>query len=173
MQSPAWQELLYTRHLSEEGGEMSEGTKFDAQKTPWHLCPLSFVKPLVAVFAIGRERYGFENWKKDFNTPEMTEDQRFISACKRHLEKIEEHGPLATNDEDGGVYHAAQLAWDSLRLLWGALRRNTLLGMETAIVPGGTIRFSNEEDGRAMTATEIVKRFNTYTGNRDVDNGKP
>jgi len=102
---------------------MSEGTKHDQGKTPYYLLPLSFVKPLVAVFALGKERYGFENWKKDFNTPEMTEEQRFTSALMRHAEAIQEHGPLAINHEDGGVYHAAQIAWDALRLLWGALRK--------------------------------------------------
>lgn len=102
---------------------MSEGKKFDSQKLPWYLCPLSFVAPLVPVFQLGKARYGFENWKKNFDTEEMTEEQRFISAIKRHVQAVEENGALAINEEDGGVYHAAQIAWDSLRLLYGALRR--------------------------------------------------
>lgn len=99
------------------------GRKFDNEKTPYYLCPLTFIKPLVAVFALGKQRYGFLNWQKNFDTPEMTEAQRFESACLRHIEAIQEHGPLAINHDDGGVYHAAQIAWDSLRLLWGALRK--------------------------------------------------
>lgn len=102
---------------------MSEGLKFDQEKTPYYLLPLSFVKPLVAVFALGKSRYGYLNWQKNFDTEDMTEEQRFESACLRHMEAIQEHGALAINHEDGGVYHAAQLAWDSLRLLWGALRK--------------------------------------------------
>jgi hypothetical protein len=102
---------------------MSEGKKFDCHKLSWHLCPLSFVAPLVPVFRLGQERYGHENWKKNFDTEEASEEQRFISAIKRHTEAIEEHGALAVNEADGGVYHAAQIGWNSLRLLWGALRR--------------------------------------------------
>ena len=100
------------------------GKKHDNGKLPWHLCPLSFVAPLVPVFKIGFDRYGFENWKRDFNTHEMTEEQRFISAIKRHLQAVEDNGALAINEEDGGVYHAAQVAWGALRLLWGAIRRH-------------------------------------------------
>jgi|SRR6185369_12715970 len=102
---------------------MSEGKKSDNGKTLYYLLPLSFVKPLVAVFAFGKGEYGFENWKKNFDTEEMTEEQRFLSAIKRHTEAIEEEGPLAINEKDGGVYHAAQIAWNALRLLWGALRK--------------------------------------------------
>lgn len=100
-----------------------EGKKHDTGKLPYYLCPLSFIAPLVPVFAHGKGEYGFENWKKNFDTEEMTEEQRFISAIKRHTEAIEEHGPLAINEKDSGVYHAAQIAWNALRLLWGALRR--------------------------------------------------
>lgn len=107
---------------------MESGKKFDTGKLPWHLCPLSFVAPLVPIFQLGKDRYGFENWKRDFNAPDMTEDQRFVSAIKRHTEAIEEQGPLAINEQDGNVYHAAQIAWNALRLLWGALRRDCQLG---------------------------------------------
>ena len=102
---------------------MSEGKKFDNQKDAWHLCPLSFVFPLVAVFQVGFERYGFENWKKNFDTDIMTEEQRFIAAIKRHLRDVEDNGPLATNPQDGDVFHCAQIAWNALRLLWGSLQK--------------------------------------------------
>lgn len=102
---------------------MSEGKKFDTGKLDWSVMPLSFVKHLVPVFKFGESTYGYENWKKDFDTPEMTEERRFVSAIKRHLEAVEEQGPLAINAKDGNVYHAAQIAWDALRLLWGAIRR--------------------------------------------------
>lgn len=101
----------------------SQGKKFDKGKLDWSVMPLSFVKPLVPVFKFGEGLYGFENWKSDFNAPDMSEDRRFIAGIKRHLEEVEEHGPLAINEKDGGVYHAAQIAWNALRLLWGALRR--------------------------------------------------
>lgn len=98
---------------------MSDGKKFDQGKLDWSVMPLSFVKHLVPVFMLGEHRYGFENWMKDFDN----EERRFVAAMKRHLEEVEEHGPLAVNEQDGGVYHAAQIAWNALRLLWGALKR--------------------------------------------------
>jgi len=105
---------------------MSEGKKFDTNKRQWHLCPLYFVAPLVPIFELGREHYGFENWKRNFDTEEASEEQRFISAIKRHTLAIEIHGAASVNHEDGGVYHAAQIAWNALRLLWGALRRKDI-----------------------------------------------
>lgn len=102
---------------------MSEGKKDDNFKLVWAFCPLSFVAPLVPIFTLGVIRYGFENWKKDFATDELTEEQRFISAMKRHIVEVEEHGALAKNENDGNVYHAAQVAWNALRLLWGALQK--------------------------------------------------
>lgn len=99
------------------------GKKFDTDKLQWFLCPLSFTAPLVPIFKHGKSIYGFENWKNNFDNEEMTEEQRFISSIKRHTEAVEEEGALAINEKDGGVYHAAQIAWNALRLLWGALRK--------------------------------------------------
>lgn len=99
---------------------MTQGIKHDEGKPDWSLVPLSFIRPLIAVFAWGERTYGYENWKKDFDN----EQRRFIASIKRHLEEVEENGPLATNEKDGGVYHAAQIAWNALRLLWGALKNS-------------------------------------------------
>lgn len=93
--------------------------KFDEDKKDWSLLELEFVEPLVAVFELGEKRYGFQNWKKDFDN----ETRRFNAALKRHLLAIEKHGVAAINEQDGGCYHAAQIAWDALRLLWGELKR--------------------------------------------------
>lgn len=93
------------------------GKKFDEGKIDWSLVPLKFVRPLVPVFRIGEQRYGFENWKKEFENPR----RRFLAAIKRHLEEAEEN-PLAINEKDGGVYHLAQVAWNCLMLLWHELR---------------------------------------------------
>jgi len=95
------------------------GLKFDSGKKDWSLLELEFVEPLVAVFELGEKRYGFENWKREFDN----EQRRFRSAIKRHTLAVEKHGASATNPEDGDVYHAAQIAWNALRLLWGELKR--------------------------------------------------
>jgi hypothetical protein len=93
--------------------DSEKGLKTDSGKLDWSLLPLSFVKPLVPVFTIGEQRYGYENWKKPFDDPE----RRFNAAMKRHLDAYEEAGPLAINEADGGVYHLAQIAWNCLMLL--------------------------------------------------------
>ncbi len=93
------------------------GTKHDEGKPDYSLLPLRFIKPLVPVFKVGEERYGYENWKKPFDNRR----RRFIAAIKRHLEEAEED-PLAVNEQDGGVYHLAQVAWNALLLLWHEMR---------------------------------------------------
>lgn len=95
-----------------------EGKKFDGQKLDWSLLPLDFVEPLVPIFKIGEERYGYENWRKEFTNPR----RRFNAALKRHLKECERN-PLAINEEDGGVYHLAQIAWNALELLYQELER--------------------------------------------------
>ena len=96
---------------------MSEGKKNDGQKLDWSLVPLEFVEDLCPVFTHGERIYDYENWKKDFG-PNF--ERRFIAALKRHLREVEKHGPLAINEQDSGVYHLAQIAWNSLCLLYHA-----------------------------------------------------
>jgi len=93
---------------------MSEGLKFDDLKLDWSLLPLEFVEDMVPVFALGEERYTYENWRKDFGP---NYQRRFIAALKRHLREVEKSGPLARNEKDGDVYHLAQIAWNALALL--------------------------------------------------------
>lgn len=99
---------------------MSEGTKFDNNKLDWSLLPLEFVEDLVPVFALGEQRYTFNNWRKDFG-PDYR--RRFIAAMKRHLDEVERHGSLAINTQDGDIYHLAQCAWNCLALLYHAKKR--------------------------------------------------
>lgn len=96
----------------------NEGLKHDKGKLDWSLLPLDFVEPLVPVFKIGEQRYGYENWRKGFDNPR----RRFNAALKRHLKECEQN-PLAINEEDGGVYHLAQIAWNALQLLYHELRK--------------------------------------------------
>ena len=113
------EEIIWHTQAKVPAERAETGRKFDSGKKDWSLLELEFVEPLVAVFELGEKRYGFENWKKDFDN----ETRRFNAALKRHLLAIEKHGPAARNAEDGNVYHASQIAWNALRLLWGELKR--------------------------------------------------
>ncbi len=95
-----------------------EGVKHDAEKLDWSLLPLEVLEPLVDVFRLGAEKYGFENWRKEFENG----DRRFHAARMRHIKEAQ-GDPLAINEEDGGVYHEAQVAWNSLMRLWQAQQR--------------------------------------------------
>ena len=106
---------------------MSEGTKHDNGKLDYSLLPLEFVEDLVPVFALGEERYTFNNWRKDFG-PDY--ERRFLAALKRHLDEVERHGPLAVNEKDGNVYHLAQIAWNALCLLYHAKGKTKLSPLE-------------------------------------------
>lgn len=96
---------------------MNEGKKNDSGKLDWSLLPLDFVEPLVPIFAHGEKEYGFENWRKPFDNRR----RRFNAALKRHLKECERN-PLAINEQDGGVYHLAQIAWNALELLYQELQ---------------------------------------------------
>lgn len=106
---------------------MSEGKKFDTGKLDWSLIDMALLEPLIPVFALGEERYGFLNWQKDFGPKYQ---RRFESAMKRHLKECQ-YNPLAINEKDGGVYHLAQVAWNALILLHHA-QKGGLNGQEQA-----------------------------------------
>ena len=113
------EETFYHSQPKQAAERTEIGLKFDSGKKDWSLLELEFVEPLVAVFELGEKRYGFQNWKKDFDN----EDRRFNAALKRHILDLERLGPAARNEQDGNVYIAAQVAWNALRLLWGELKR--------------------------------------------------
>lgn len=98
---------------------MSEGTKHDKDKLDWSLLDLELIEPLIPVLKLGCERYGFENWKRDFG-----EDfsRRFQAARMRH-HKDAQLNPLAVNEKDGGCYHLAQVAINALFELWHAIQQ--------------------------------------------------
>lgn len=98
---------------------MSEGIKFDDEKIDWSVLPLEILEPLVEVFVAGEKKYGYLNWKKDFENG----DRRFHAAAMRHTLDAQ-YDPLA-RDVDGeqptNCYHLAQAAWNALMRLHKAL----------------------------------------------------
>lgn len=100
-------------------GEIMDGKKHDIGKLDWSLLDLDFVEPMVAIFALGEERYDFLNWQKDFG-PAFS--SRFQAARMRHSKECQ-YNPLAVNEDDGGVYHLAQVAWNALQELYHARKQ--------------------------------------------------
>lgn len=92
------------------------GKKFDSDKLDWSVLDLAFVEPLIPVFKLGESRYGYMNWSKPFDNS----SRRFYAATMRHV-KASQYDPLAINEEDGGVYHLAQISWNCLMRLRQAL----------------------------------------------------
>lgn len=98
---------------------MSEGKKFDEGKLDWSLLDMDLIEPLIPILMLGEERYGFENWQKDFG-PKWR--RRFRAARLRHEQKCQAD-PLAINEKDGDVYHLAQVALNALFELWHARQK--------------------------------------------------
>ena len=97
----------------------TEGTKHDIDKLDWSLIDMEMLEPLVPVFMLGEERYGYLNWKKDFG-PDSA--RRFQAARMRHSKECQ-YSSLAVNEKDGGVYHLAQVAWNALVELNHAIKK--------------------------------------------------
>lgn len=94
-----------------------KGQKHDDGKQRWHALPLVILKPLADVMEAGAKKYQrfnclepFDNW-----------NERFYDGQIRHTE-ASQIDPLAINEEDGGVYHLAQVAFNALLRLHNALR---------------------------------------------------
>ncbi len=94
-----------------------EGKKFDKDKMDWSLIDLKLIEPLIPVLKRGEEKYGYENWKKEFENG----DRRFHAAMMRHA-KACQYDPLKVNKEDD-CYHLAQVAINALFRLYHALEK--------------------------------------------------
>lgn len=99
------------------------GKKHDRGKLDYSLLDLGLMEPLVPVLELGEQRYGYENWKKDFGP---NYERRFRAAMLRHVKECQGK-PLAVNDQDGGVYHLAQVAINALFLLYHAKQKEPRL----------------------------------------------
>jgi len=98
---------------------VSEGTKHDASKLDWSLLDMDLIEPLIPVLILGEQRYTYENWKKDFGP---NAQRRFRAAMLRHIQAAG-NDPLSINEQDGGVYHYAQIAINALFALYHAKKK--------------------------------------------------
>lgn len=96
---------------------LEEGLKYDEGRQPWYAMPLEVLKPLADVFAAGEKKYKIFNCLKPFEDS----DRRFYDAQMRHTEACQ-LDPLAI-DEETGVYHGAQAAWNALLRIHNAKKR--------------------------------------------------
>ena len=94
------------------------GAKFDQGKREWFRMPLVVLGPLADVYSNPKAggKYPAFNCLKPFDDG----DRRFWNAIMRHLEAAQ-LDPLAINEDDGGVYHLAQVAFNALHRLHNAL----------------------------------------------------
>ena len=97
-------------------GGSEEGKKDDTGKLDWDAMPLELIELLVPVFesGISVKGYGRHNCLHPFEDSR----RRFFSAAMRHLRKCQ-LDPIAWNDDDQ-CYHAAQVAFNALMLLYHA-----------------------------------------------------
>jgi endogenous inhibitor of DNA gyrase (YacG/DUF329 family) len=94
-----------------------EGIKSDDGKQSWYYMPLEVLEPLADTFKIGVEVKGYP----PFNCLKPFKDgnRRLYEATLRHT-KASQINPLATNSDDGDVYHLAQVAFSALIRLYHA-----------------------------------------------------
>ena len=100
-----------------------KGKKHDADKLDWSVLDFDLIEPIVEVLVVGEGRYGYENWKKDFG---LDYNRRFRAARMRH-EKGCRNNPLSKNEQDGEVYHLAQVAVNALFELYHARKKAGLI----------------------------------------------
>jgi hypothetical protein len=88
---------------------VEQGTKNDLQKLQWHQLPLTAIEAIIEVYMVGAKKYGIDNWKKGFQY------SRIYDATLRHLTSFWKG---QDKDEETGLYHLAQAAWNVITLLW-------------------------------------------------------
>jgi hypothetical protein len=98
---------------------MSKGLKFDKGKQEWYRLPLIVLRPLADVYC--NPKAGGKYPAFNCLLPFEDGDRRLWDAMMRHAE-ASQIDPLAINEEDGGVYHLAQLAFSALTRLHNALQ---------------------------------------------------
>ena len=87
---------------------MTQAVKDDAGKLRYDLIPPFALKELARVFSYGAEKYGGRNWEEGLDW------SRLFAAAQRHLWSW---WAGEDADEETGISHLAQAAWNCLALL--------------------------------------------------------
>lgn len=90
--------------------EKAGGTRYSENKAQRHALPYGAMEYVAKVSERGAEKYA------PYDYMEGQSYSTLVNSAMRHME-IVMRDPLAINEEDGGVYHAAQVIWNMMCLL--------------------------------------------------------
>tara|TARA_R110000744_G_scaffold21707_4_gene56008 strand:- start:1385 stop:1705 length:321 start_codon:yes stop_codon:yes gene_type:complete len=85
--------------------------KYDTNKTPYALVPISALADVANVLAFGANKYGANNWREDGVT---TEWSRTYSSIQRHLNSFWDGEDL---DPESGLSHLAHASTQLMILM--------------------------------------------------------
>jgi len=89
--------------------EFEKGMKFDEGKTEFLLLDLDFLEECSKVMMKGKEKYGFENWKKQLDPI------RIENALFRHFKAYCSGEKF---DKESGYSHLSHIMCNSMFLWW-------------------------------------------------------
>jgi len=89
--------------MSEQGG-----TKFDQDKSQWHLLPFDALEDVIKILELGQVKYGKFNWKKGFTR------SRLVDATFRHLTSYVSGDRI---DKESGCSHLAHAVCNLLFMI--------------------------------------------------------
>jgi hypothetical protein len=94
-----------------------QGVKYDQNKIQMELLPLRELREVARVLTYGAKKYAPDNWKKVSNAKE-----RYTGALLRHLTEYREGRPFDHETYPDPLRHIAQVACNSLFLLYFELQ---------------------------------------------------
>lgn len=86
------------------------GAKHDNGKLRWDLLPIRELEEIVKVYTFGATKYGDNKWQRLENGKE-----RYYAALLRHLAEYRKGHSV---DDESGLLHIAQVAWNAIALLF-------------------------------------------------------
>lgn len=138
-------------------------------KTRWELIPLDCLEDIARVYTEGAKKYGDNNWQNLENGYE-----RYKGALLRHLYAAESE----TFDEETGCRHLAQVAWNSIALLFLS-KNNEKNNVFNYSIPGQEVieEFTEEnlgkcKDEKLFNLQGISYELHTETIKDDSQNQK-
>lgn len=84
--------------------------KYDNGKLRWDLLPIRELEEIVKVYTFGSQKYGDNKWQGLENGKE-----RYYAALLRHLAEYRKGNAI---DDESGLLHIAQVAWNAIALLF-------------------------------------------------------
>jgi len=95
-------------------GIYNKGTKFDTDKTMYHLIPPECLEAIAEVFTHGANKYGEGDWQKGLSS------ERLYSSLMRH---VQESRKGVTIDPESKLRHMAHAATNAIMMLWNEMEK--------------------------------------------------